>query len=136
MDLSGLLDQLRAAAAYRSLVGDLKSRSPVQGSLRLLRSARAPLAAALAIDLQRPIVLMVPRPDRLMVLAEELPAWTPEARIYPFPDPNPLFYERAAWGPRTLRQRVVDLTALTAAAQPDARPKGGGTTSRSAPERD
>jgi transcription-repair coupling factor (superfamily II helicase) len=125
MDLSGLLDQLRAAAAYRSLVDDLKSRSPVQGSLRLLRSARAPLAAALAIDLQRPIVLVVPRPDRLMVLAEELPAWTPDARIYPFPDPNPLFYERAAWGPRTLRQRVVALTALTEAAQPGAGPAGG-----------
>ena len=122
MDLSGLLDRLRDTAAYRSLVGDLQSRPQVQGSLRLLRSARAPLAAALATDLQRPIVMIVPRPDRLLVLAEELPAWAPATRVYPFPDPNPLFYERAPWGPRTLRQRVVTLTALTEAAQPGAGP--------------
>jgi transcription-repair coupling factor (superfamily II helicase) len=122
MDLSGLLDRLRASAAYQSLLADLQTRSQVRGNLRLLRSARAPLAAALSLDLNRPIVVVVPRPDRLMVLSEELPAWAPATRIYPFPDPNPLFYERAPWGPRTLRQRVVALAALTQDAQPGATP--------------
>src|SRR5512137_2212080 len=57
-----------------------------------------------------------------MVLAEELPAWSSASSFYPFPDPNPLFYERAPWGPRTLRQRVVALAALTQHIQPGATP--------------
>jgi transcription-repair coupling factor (superfamily II helicase) len=120
MDLSVLLDRLRASAAYQSLLSDLQTRPRVRGDLRLLRSARAPLAAALSLDLHRPVVVVVPRPDRLMVLAEELPAWAPATRVYPFPDPNPLFYERAPWGPRTLRQRVVAFAALTQDVQPGA----------------
>jgi transcription-repair coupling factor (superfamily II helicase) len=118
MDLSVLLDRLRTSAAYQSLLSDLRTRPRVRGDLRLLRSARAPLAAALSLDLSRPVIVVVPRPDRLMVLAEELPAWAPTSRIYAFPDPNPLFYERAPWGPRTLRQRVVALAALTQDIQP------------------
>ena len=122
MDLSALLDRLRGSAAYQSLLVDLQTRPHVRGDLRLLRSARAPLAAALSLDLNRPVVVVVPRPDRLMVLAEELPAWAPATRIYLFPDPNPLFYERSPWGPRTLRQRVVALAALTHDLQPGATP--------------
>jgi transcription-repair coupling factor (superfamily II helicase) len=122
MDLSVLLKRLRASPAYQSLLGDLRSRPRVRGDLRLLHSARAPLAAALSLDLNRPVVVIVPRPDRLLVLAEELPAWSPDTRIYPYPDPNPLFYERAPWGPRTLRQRVVALAALSAELQPGATP--------------
>ena len=58
----------------------------------------------------------------MLVLAEELPAWAPGLQVLPFPDPGPLFYERAPWGPRTLRQRVVTLAALTEADQPGATP--------------
>ena len=123
MDLSGLLDRLRAAPAYVTLRSDLASRTRGTGCLRLLRSARAPVAAALAQDLRRPIALLVPRPDRMMVLAEELPAWAPGLQVLPFPDPGPLFYERAPWGPRTIRQRVVTLAALTEGAQPGATPR-------------
>jgi len=58
----------------------------------------------------------------MLVLEEELPAWAPGLQVLPFPDPGPLFYERAPWGPRTLRQRVVTLAALTEAEQPGATP--------------
>jgi transcription-repair coupling factor (superfamily II helicase) len=120
MDLSGLLERLRAVPAYRSLREDLASRNRGRGCLRLPRSARAPVAAALACDLRRPVALLVPRPDRMLVLAEELPAWAPGLQVLSFPDPGPLFYERVAWGPRALRQRITTLAALTEAGQPGA----------------
>ena len=123
MDLSGLLDRVRTAPAYQTLRSDLEARTRGTGCLRLLRSARAPVAAALAQDLRRPIALLVPRPDRMMVLAEELPGWAPNVQVLSFPDPSPLFYERAPWGPRTIRQRVVTLAALSEEAQPGAAPR-------------
>ncbi len=118
MDLSSLLDAIRALPTYQSLLKGLaRGRTPEQ-PLRLIRAARPPVAAALAEDLGRPVVLLVSRHDRLLTLAEEMPAWAPKLRLLPFPDPRPLFYERAAWGPRTIGQRLTVLAALTTERQP------------------
>ncbi|MCL4367941.1 MAG: hypothetical protein M1337_02020, partial [Actinobacteria bacterium] len=118
MNLSPLLQPIRALPAYRQLCESLLSGSRPPASLRIPRSVRAPLAAALAQDLPVPVALLVARVDRMMVLSEEIPAWAPGLRLYPFADPNPLFYERAPWGPRTLRQRLQTLARLTAVRQP------------------
>jgi len=50
----------------------------------------------------------------MIALIEEIPAWDPDLKILPFPDPNPLFYEQAAWSHSTIRRRVTCLASLTA----------------------
>jgi transcription-repair coupling factor (superfamily II helicase) len=120
MNLASLLQPIRALPAYQDLLQSLLAGSRPAASLRIPRSARPTLAAALAQDLPVPVALLVPRVDRLMVLSEEIPAWAPGLSIYPFADPNPLFYERAPWGPRTQRQRLLTLARLTAGRQPGA----------------
>ncbi len=77
------------------------------------KAARPTVAAALAGEEPRPVVLLVSRTDRLLTLSEELPMWEPDLTVSLFPEPNPLFYEKAPWGPRTLRQRIGALYALS-----------------------
>ncbi len=126
MDVSPLLDRLRAHPAYQVLLRRLRAGGLVQGPLRLPRAARPTVAAALAQDLLRPVVLLLPRRDRMLTLMEELPAWSPDLRLIPFPEPNPLFYEKAPWGPRTLRARAAALAVLLAPRMPG-RPHVGAT---------
>ncbi|RME89833.1 MAG: transcription-repair coupling factor, partial [Anaerolineae bacterium] len=63
-------------------------------------------------DLNWPILLLTDRSDRALSLHDELAFWLPESPRYLFPEPNPLFYEQAAWGAVTRRDRVRALTAL------------------------
>jgi transcription-repair coupling factor (superfamily II helicase) len=128
MDLSPLLRPLQALPAYQDLLRTLRLGEAPLRPVHLPRAARPTLAAALALDLDRPVVLLVSRPDRALTLAEELPAWAPEARLLPYPDPRPLFYEVAAWGPRALAQRTTALAALTAGMEPNAEPVAGTPT--------
>jgi transcription-repair coupling factor (superfamily II helicase) len=81
-------------------------------SLGLRRSARLPVVSALTAELSLPILLLTDRTDRALTLADELAllaAHTP--RLF-FPEPNPLFYEDAAWGETTRRDRLVVLTTF------------------------
>lgn len=82
--------------------------------LKLRRSARLPVVAALHACLQRPLVLITDRADRALTLLEEARLWQPEALRLAFPEPAPLFYEEAAWGESARRDRLVALTALAA----------------------
>jgi len=118
MDLSPLLDCIRSLPDYVRLCQSLTSDRSFSLALHMPRATRPALAAALTRDLQRPVLLLLPRADQLLTLAEEIPAWDPELRILTFPDPNPLFYERAPWSPNTLRHRVTTLAKLTADRQP------------------
>ncbi|HKZ56064.1 MAG TPA: transcription-repair coupling factor [Anaerolineales bacterium] len=89
-----------------------------QHPLALPHSVRPAIVAALTADLQRPVVLLAARSDRLLSVSEEIPVWLPGVRPHVFSEPNPLFYERAPWGAHTLRQRLSTLAALTASSQP------------------
>ena len=113
MDLSSILGLIRELPEYQAIHDSLAAGQVAPRSLALPRAARPTIAAVLSLDLRRSVVLVVSRPDRLLTLSDEIPAWAPELRLLPFPDPRPLFYERAYWGPRTLCQRVVALTTLT-----------------------
>lgn len=75
------------------------------------------LLAALARDSERPLVMVVDRPDRALALLEELMLWAPGLNLQHFAEPNPLPYERSAWGPRTRMQRLQALSALVTAEQ-------------------
>ena len=128
MDLASLLRPVRGLRAYQYLVQGLRHGRKDLRPLRLPRAARPPLAAALSLDLNRPVVLLVPRHDRLLTLADELPAWAPGVRLLAFPDPRPLFYELASWGPRTLAQRATALSALTEGMEPNTEPEPAAPT--------
>ncbi len=118
MDLSILLDQLRALPEVTLLMEAADAgRAPV-GALRVPRSARPALTAAVALTLSRPVLYLVSRADRELVVQEELAAWGPGIPILPFPEPNPLFYDCSPWGPRTVRQRAAVMAFLTSRLQP------------------
>jgi transcription-repair coupling factor (superfamily II helicase) len=55
-----------------------------------------------------------------LTLAEEIPTWAPDLQPLLFREPNPLFYEKSPWGPRTIRSRLHALAALTEGQQPGA----------------
>jgi len=112
MNLATLLDALRSHPEYRHLLDDLRDGLIVQG-MGLMRAARLPLAAALHRDLTTPLVWVVERTDRALALQDELSLWLGEGEHYLFPEPNPLFYEHAAWGMLTRKDRLQVLSLLS-----------------------
>ncbi|MCP4518122.1 MAG: hypothetical protein GY824_23185, partial [Delftia sp.] len=97
------------------MVADLKGLERRTPSLGLLRSARPALLAALACDLNRPLLVVVGGVERATALVESLRAWlpTPE-RVLRLPEPLPNFYERAPWSRQVVSGRLRVLTALSA----------------------
>lgn len=77
-----------------------------------MRAARLPLAAAVHQDLLQPLVLVTDRPQHALTLLDELSFWAKDAPRFYFSEPTPLFYEQAAWGDNTRRDRLQALTAL------------------------
>jgi transcription-repair coupling factor (superfamily II helicase) len=107
-----LLERLRNIDAYQHLLSELNARKPISG-LGLPRSARLPLLASLHVDTNQPILLITDRADHALAMFDELGFWVRSARYF-FAEPNPLFYEEAAWGVNTRRERLQTLTALSA----------------------
>ncbi len=118
-----LLDTIRRLPAYQSLLATLKS-GKTQPGLALPRAARLPVLAALHEDLGQPLVLVTDRADHALALHDELAFWLPDISRYIFSEPNPLFYEDAAWGSSTRRERLQTLTALAAYHLPFAQKPG------------
>ena len=108
-----LLQQIRSLPAYQHLLADVQTGKQLSG-LALPRAARLPVLAALHADLGQPIVLVTDRADHALQLHDELAFWAPDVSRYIFSEPNPLFYENAAWGSATRRERLNTLTALSA----------------------
>lgn len=81
-------------------------------NLGLRRSARLPVLASLHAKLGRPLLLLTDRTDRALTLVDELSLLAPAALPLFFPEPNPLFYEQAAWGETTRKERLVVFTHL------------------------
>ncbi|MBK6791312.1 MAG: transcription-repair coupling factor [Anaerolineales bacterium] len=107
-----LLQLLRTLSPYQRLLSELNARKPVSG-LGLPRSARLPILAALHADVNQPILFITDRADHALAMYDELGFWVKSPR-YLFAEPNPLFYEEAAWGVTTRRDRLQVLTALSA----------------------
>ncbi len=108
---SSILDAVRSQSSYQRLVEDLSAGMLLPG-LALPRAARLPVLAGLLADLNCPILLLTDRADRALTMLEELSFWSPQAARQIFPEPNPLFYEQAAWGTLTRRDRLQALTLL------------------------
>ncbi len=106
-----LLSHISSLSSYQQLLTRLNAGKPASG-LGLPRSARLPVLASLYADLNQPILLITDRADHALALFDELGFWTKSPR-YLFAEPNPLFYEEAAWGVTTRRERLLVLTALS-----------------------
>ncbi len=110
--MESVLTRIRELPPYRQLVEDLRARRERPG-LGLPRAARLPVLADLHIDLAQPILLITDRADHALSLYDELGFWMQSPR-YLFSEPNPLFYEHAAWSANTRRERMQTLAALSA----------------------
>jgi len=113
MAVKNLLESVRNLSGYKNLLTELNQGSNSVSGLGLPRSARLPLLAALQSDLNLPILLITDRADHALSMFDELGFWT-QAPRYLFAEPNPLFYEDAAWGISTRRERLQVLTSLAA----------------------
>jgi len=107
-----LLKNIRRLDSYQQLLTQLQTGNAIPG-LGLPRATRLPVLAALHTDLALPILLITDRADHALALFDELGFWVKSAR-YLFAEPNPLFYEEAAWGVTTRRDRLQVLSALCA----------------------
>ena len=107
-----ILDNIRSLSQYQQLLKQLQTGASLPG-LGLPRAARLPVLAALHQDFTAPILLVTDRADHALSLFDELGFWVTSPR-YHFAEPNPLFYEQAAWGVTTRRDRLQTLTALSA----------------------
>jgi len=107
-----LISSIQKLSAYQHLLGELTSGKQVSG-LGLPRSARLPVLSALHMDANLPILLITDRADHALSMFDELGFWT-KSPLYFFAEPNPLFYEDAAWGVTTRRERIQVLTSLAA----------------------
>ena len=106
-----ILDKIRSLSQYQQLLSTLQSVMEQPG-LGLPRSARLPVLASLHQDLNLPILFITDRANHALSLFDELGFWIKSPR-YHFAEPNPLFYEQAAWGVATRRERLQTLIALS-----------------------
>ncbi|MCD4685630.1 MAG: hypothetical protein K8S97_06820, partial [Anaerolineae bacterium] len=111
MQLTGLLDPLRQTETYAALLNSLRAQQPVPDQ-QVLRAARPYIIAALAHDLDRPIMILTGRGDRAHDLAEQLPVWLSGQRIQRFAEPTAMFFERAPWTTTTIQSRLNTLATL------------------------
>ena len=109
--IDSLLDPIRDLPLFTDILDAARSADEYPG-LGLPRSARLPVLAAIHQELGGPILLLTDRADRALEFADELSFWLPKVSRYLFPEPNPLFYENAAWGATSRRERIQALTAL------------------------
>ncbi len=110
-DMESILNKIRELSQFQQLLSQLLTNGQQLPGLGLPRAARLPVLAALHQDLSRPTLLITDRSDHALSLFDELGFWVKSPR-YHFAEPNPLFYEQAAWGVTTRRDRLQTLTAL------------------------
>ncbi len=111
MQLNGLLELLQQTPAYHALLRELQAGRALPDQ-RILRAARPFVIAALAADLNRPMLVIAGRVDRTYNLAEQLPVWLPERDVARFAEPPAIFYERAPWTAAAIQSRLATLASL------------------------
>lgn len=106
-----MFQYFQSLPAYQNILNKIKNNDPISG-LGLSRSVRLPFLSSLYKDLQRSILFITDRTEHAYRLADETAFWLPDNHLFLFPEPNPLFYEQAAWGASTRRDRLQCLTNL------------------------
>ncbi|MFI5266286.1 MAG: transcription-repair coupling factor [Chloroflexota bacterium] len=120
MALYGLLPPLQQADSFKRLVAQLAAVPPATNlqplttrSGGVLGASSGYLLAALQVALKRPLVAVLPDPERARVVFEELQSWSlePASCLY-FPELEGLPYEEGKARPETVRQRAAVLAEL------------------------
>lgn len=106
-----MLDPIKQHPHFKELVDLIENESTLP-ALGLIRSVRLPLLASLKNSIDRPILVIVERMDQAFAFVDELGFWMKADDILLFPEPSPTFYEKAAWGSLTRRDRLQTLTYL------------------------
>jgi len=106
-----LISAVQSLSPYQTLLQNLRE-STLPSGLGLPRAVRLPLLAALHADLGQAVLLVTDRADHALSQYDELGFWAGGVPRYHFAEPNPLFYEQAAWGIATRRERLQALTGL------------------------
>ena len=114
-----LLSHIETLEAYQQLRERLAAGQTQPGA-GLLSAARLPVAAALYQQLNRPVLYLTGRADHALTALDELGFWASGALRLLFPEPNPMFYEPAAWGTLTRRDRLHAVTTLAVYHMPGA----------------
>jgi len=108
---SFVIEWLSEFPPFHDLISSLYSGQKI-GSLGIMRPARLALEAALHANLREPILILTDRADHALTIHDELRFWAGDVPRLLFPEPNPLFYEQAAWGNHTRRERLQTLSSL------------------------
>ena len=111
--LQEIISAIQSQSSFQEIIRAIHAGNPPE-NLALPRSARLPVLAALLRAVDVPILLITDRSDYALTLIDELALWTSDDLQLFFPEPNPLFYEKAPWGITTRRDRLLALTALAA----------------------
>ncbi len=112
VNLTGLLDVLRASDSYKRLLRDVAADN-AKAESNVVRAARPFLAAALARDWKGPIIYLTSALRRAYNVSEQLPIWLDDpARLHRFAEPSAVFYDRAPWDAEVIRSRIATLEAL------------------------
>ena len=112
LGLSALTPLLKSTDQYGNLLRALGGQNP-RVRAQLLSEATPFLVSALLQDLDRPALIVTPRPEEARRLHERLSAWVdnPE-RVHRFPETETLPFERLVTDIDTIQQRVQTLDAL------------------------
>lgn len=108
--LSFILERIASLQELKSLASQLTRGNHPLG-LALPRAARLPVLAALRSEVKRPVLLLTDRADHATALFDELTLWLGDRPLL-FPEPSPLFYERAAWSASSRRERLQTISRL------------------------
>ncbi|HEX6513852.1 MAG TPA: hypothetical protein VF157_16225, partial [Chloroflexota bacterium] len=111
MALYGLLPPLQQATAFKKLTEQLKAGGARAGGV--LGASSGYLLAGLQVALKRPVVAVLPDPERARQVFDELQSWSlePASCLY-FPELEGLPYEEGTARPDTVRQRAAVLAEL------------------------
>ncbi len=119
MNLAGLLPLVEETPAYRLLTDLIAQQAGdadlVEGgvdALGIIQAARPFLVAALYRQLGKPIILLAARAERVGYWTDQLDIWIGADGVLPFPEPDPLPYERVPWTRETVTDRLTALAAL------------------------
>jgi transcription-repair coupling factor (superfamily II helicase) len=125
MTLHGLIPLLRDNEHYQQLCAEIEAGAAAPGdtplALNLFGGARPYVATALAESLNRPVLIIAARPEVAQQIQEQMTLFLPDAatRLWLYPDPGALPYERVAWSAERVQQRLTVLNILT---QPNRNP--------------
>ncbi|MBI2756648.1 MAG: transcription-repair coupling factor [Chloroflexi bacterium] len=109
MPLTSVLTTLVRHDALRTLAKALAADTPASGALVLsaISPARSATAAALALAVTRPLVVLTARPNGARRLADELCLWLGESRdVLLFPETDALPYDYLPAGTEKLADRI------------------------------